>query len=30
MIYLHLTKKGHEDAYQRIDGIMKGFDHDDH
>jgi integrase/recombinase XerD len=30
MIYLHLTKTGHEDAYQRIDGIMKGFDHDHH
>jgi integrase/recombinase XerD len=30
MIYLHLTKVGHDDAYQRINGIMKGFDHDDH
>jgi len=28
MIYLHLTKKGQEDAYERIDSIMKEFDHD--
>jgi site-specific recombinase XerD len=28
MIYLHLTQKGHEDAYQLINDIMKGFDHD--
>lgn len=30
MIYLHLTQKGHEDAYQRINDIMKGFPHDNH
>lgn len=30
MIYLHLTQAGHEDAYQRINGIMKGFAHADH
>jgi len=29
MVYLHLTQKGQEDAYQLINGIMKGFDHDD-
>jgi site-specific recombinase XerD len=25
MRYLHLTQKGHEDAYQRIDALMRGF-----
>jgi site-specific recombinase XerD len=25
MLYLHLTHKGHEDAYQRIDALMRGF-----
>ena len=25
MLYLHLTQKGHEDAYQRIDALMRGF-----
>jgi hypothetical protein len=25
MLYLHLTPKGHEDAYQRIDALMRGF-----
>jgi integrase/recombinase XerD len=24
MLYLHLTQKGHEDAYQRIDALMRG------
>ncbi len=28
MIYLHLTKKGHEDAYELINSIMKGFPND--
>ncbi len=28
MVYLHLTKKGHEDAYQLINNIMKGFHND--
>ena len=27
MVYLHLTRKGQEDAYQLIDGIMGGLDH---
>ena len=27
MVYLHLTRKGQEDAYQIINGVMKGFDH---
>lgn len=30
MIYLHLTQKGQEDAYQIIDNLMKGFSHDNH
>jgi len=25
MLSLHLTQKGHEDAYQRIDALMGGF-----
>jgi len=25
MLYLHLTQKGQEDAYQRIDTLMRGF-----
>jgi len=25
MLYLHLTQKGHEDAYQRIDSVMRGL-----
>ena len=25
MLYLHLTHKGQEDAYQRIDALMRGF-----
>lgn len=25
MIYLHLTQKGQEDAYDIIDNLMKGF-----
>jgi integrase/recombinase XerD len=25
MVYLHLTQKGQEDAYQRIDGLMEGL-----
>lgn len=25
MVYLHLTQKGQEDAYQRINDLMKGF-----
>ena len=25
MLYLHLTPKGHEDAYQRLDALMRGF-----
>jgi site-specific recombinase XerD len=25
MVYLHLTNKGHEDAYQLINHVMKGF-----
>ena len=28
MRYLHLTRKGAEDAYQIIDAFMTGFDHD--
>jgi integrase/recombinase XerD len=28
MAYFHLTQKGAEDAYQIINGLMKGFDHD--
>lgn len=28
MAYFHLTQKGMEDAYQIINGLMKGFDHD--
>ena len=28
MRYLHLTRKGAEDAYQIIDSSMTGFDHD--
>jgi len=27
MVYLHLTRKGQEDAYQIINGVMKGFGH---
>ena len=27
MLYLHLTRKGQEDAYQLINGIMGGLDH---
>jgi integrase/recombinase XerD len=30
MLYLHLTQKGHEDAYQLINHVMEGFDHDLH
>lgn len=29
MIYLHLTQKGQEDAYEIIDNLMKGFTDDD-
>ncbi len=29
MIYLHLTKKGQEDAFKIIDNLMKGFKDDD-
>jgi integrase/recombinase XerD len=25
MVYLHLTRKGHEDAYQRINSLMQGL-----
>ena len=25
MVYLHLSRNGHEDAYQRINDLMKGF-----
>ena len=25
MLYLHLTQKGHEDAYERIDSVMQGL-----
>jgi site-specific recombinase XerD len=25
MIYLHLTHKGHEDAYERINALMQGL-----
>ena len=25
MIYLHLTRKGHEDAYALIDRVMEGL-----
>ncbi|CAN2040800.1 hypothetical protein GMMP15_2010035 [Candidatus Magnetomoraceae bacterium gMMP-15] len=28
MIYLHLTQKGQEDAYEIIDNLMKGFEND--
>jgi site-specific recombinase XerD len=28
MIYLHLTQKGQEDAYQLINQVMEGLDHD--
>ncbi len=28
MVYLHLTQKGMEDAYEIINSLMKGFDHD--
>ena len=28
MRYLHLTRKGQEDAYQIIDTFMKGFNYD--
>jgi integrase len=27
MVYLHLTQKGQEDAYQLIDTVMGGLDH---
>jgi hypothetical protein len=27
MAYFHLTQKGMEDAYQIINGLMKGFEH---
>jgi len=30
MLYLHLTQKGQEDAYQLINHVMEGFDHDLH
>ena len=30
MLYLHLTQKGHEDAYQLINHVMEGLDHDLH
>jgi site-specific recombinase XerD len=25
MLYLHLTQKGHEDAYERIHAVMRGL-----
>jgi integrase/recombinase XerD len=25
MLYLHLTQKGHEDAYERIHSVMRGL-----
>jgi site-specific recombinase XerD len=25
MLYLHLTHKGHEDAYERINAVMRGL-----
>ena len=25
LLYLHLTRKGHEDAYQRINSLMRGL-----
>ena len=25
MLYLHLTQKGHEDAYERINTVMRGL-----
>ena len=25
MVYLHLTRKGHEEAYQRINSLMQGL-----
>jgi hypothetical protein len=25
MVYLHLTHKGHEDAYERINALMQGL-----
>jgi site-specific recombinase XerD len=28
MVYLHLTRKGQEDAYKIIDSTMRGFDYD--
>jgi len=28
MIYLHLTQRGHEDAFKIIDNLMKGFKYD--
>ena len=30
MAYFHLTQKGMESAFELIDGLMKGFDYDDH
>ena len=30
MLYLHLTQKGQEDAYQLINHVMEGLDHDLH
>jgi integrase/recombinase XerD len=30
MLYLHLTQKGQEDAYQLINQVMEGFNHDLH
>jgi len=30
MVYLHLTQKGQEDAYQLINQVMGGLDHDHH
>jgi integrase len=30
MVYLHLTRKGQEDAYSIINGVMKGLDHGIH
>ncbi len=29
MLYLHLTKKGHEDSYQLINELMSGFNYED-
>ena len=28
MVYLHLTRKGQDDAYQIINNVMKGFEND--